>query len=47
MGAQQSSIEELPTNEFLIKLVKDERIDREDKFWNDLLNFTFKAPLEK
>lgn len=47
MGAQQSSVEELTTNEFLMKLVKDVRIDREDKFWNDLLNFTFKAPLEK
>ena len=47
MGARQSSIADLPDNEFLLRFVKDVRLEREEKFWEDLVSFTFLAPVTK
>jgi len=47
MGGKHSSISDLPTNELLIKFVKDVKIDREDSYWDDLVAFNFNVPIDK
>ncbi|NWV15592.1 DYM protein, partial [Ptilonorhynchus violaceus] len=44
MGANSSSISELPENEYLQKLSGSEPISENDPFWNQLLSFSFTAP---
>ncbi|XP_021235447.1 dymeclin isoform X1 [Numida meleagris] len=44
MGANSSSISELPDNEYLKKLSGAEPISENDPFWNQLLSFNFTAP---
>ncbi|XP_068780835.1 dymeclin isoform X2 [Struthio camelus] len=44
MGANSSSISELPENEYLKKLSGAEPISENDPFWNQLLSFSFTAP---
>ncbi|XP_052526020.1 dymeclin isoform X1 [Tympanuchus pallidicinctus] len=44
MGANSSSISELPDNEYLKKLSGAEPISENDPFWNQLLSFSFTAP---
>ncbi|KGL79410.1 Dymeclin [Tinamus guttatus] len=44
MGANSSSISELPENEYLKKLSGAEPISENDPFWNQLLSFNFTAP---
>ncbi|XP_051497658.1 dymeclin [Apus apus] len=44
MGANISSISELPENEYLKKLSGAEPISENDPFWNQLLSFSFTTP---
>ncbi|XP_066844621.1 dymeclin isoform X4 [Anser cygnoides] len=44
MGANSSSISELPENEYLKKLSGAEPISENDPFWNQLLSFSFTTP---
>uniref|UniRef100_A0A8C8AL22 Dymeclin n=1 Tax=Otus sunia TaxID=257818 RepID=A0A8C8AL22_9STRI len=44
MGANSSSISELPENEYLKKLSGAEPISENDPFWNQLLSFRFTTP---
>ncbi|XP_062455503.1 dymeclin [Rhea pennata] len=44
MGANSSSISELPENEYLKKLSGAEQISENDPFWNQLLSFSFTTP---
>ncbi|NXK86133.1 DYM protein, partial [Formicarius rufipectus] len=44
MGANSSSISELPENEYLKKLSGAEPISENDPFWNQLLSFSFSTP---
>ncbi|NXC43696.1 DYM protein, partial [Penelope pileata] len=44
MGANSSSISELPDNEYLKKLSGTEPISENDPFWNQLLSFSFSTP---
>ncbi|XP_015279642.1 PREDICTED: dymeclin [Gekko japonicus] len=44
MGANGSSISELPDNEYLKKLSGPEAISENDPFWNQLLSFSFNTP---
>ncbi|XP_074851897.1 dymeclin isoform X3 [Carettochelys insculpta] len=44
MGANSSSICELPENEYLKRLSGAEAISENDPFWNQLLSFSFTAP---
>ncbi|KAK2516209.1 Dym [Columba livia] len=44
MGANSSSISELPDNEYLKKLAGAEPISENDPFWNQLLSFSFTTP---
>ena len=44
MGANSSSIADLATNEYLVRLSGAESIDVQDPFWNGLLSFAFAAP---
>uniref|UniRef100_A0A8D0HD93 Dymeclin n=1 Tax=Sphenodon punctatus TaxID=8508 RepID=A0A8D0HD93_SPHPU len=44
MGANSSSINELPENEYLKKLSGTESISENDPFWNQLLSFSFTTP---
>ncbi|KAM9251340.1 dymeclin [Cariama cristata] len=44
MGANSSSISELPENEYLKKLSGAEPISENDPFWNQLLSFSFATP---
>lgn len=44
MGANNSSISELPENEYLKKLSGRDAISENDPFWNQLLSFNFNAP---
>ncbi|XP_077202877.1 dymeclin isoform X2 [Paroedura picta] len=44
MGANGSSISELPENEYLKKLSGPEAISENDPFWNQLLSFSFNTP---
>ncbi|XP_023799843.1 dymeclin isoform X5 [Cyanistes caeruleus] len=44
MGANSSSISELPENEYLQKLSGSESISENDPFWNQLLSFSFTTP---
>ncbi|XP_057234419.1 dymeclin isoform X1 [Malurus melanocephalus] len=44
MGANSSSISELPENEYLQKLSGSEPISENDPFWNQLLSFSFTTP---
>ncbi|XP_065716732.1 dymeclin isoform X4 [Patagioenas fasciata] len=44
MGANSSSISELPENEYLKKLAGAEPISENDPFWNQLLSFSFTTP---
>uniref|UniRef100_A0A8B9F8V3 Dymeclin n=2 Tax=Amazona TaxID=12929 RepID=A0A8B9F8V3_9PSIT len=44
MGANSSSISELPENEYLKKLSGAESISENDPFWNQLLSFSFTTP---
>lgn len=44
MGANHSSISELPENEYLKKLSGRDAISENDPFWNQLLSFNFNAP---
>uniref|UniRef100_A0A8V0YAV7 Dymeclin n=1 Tax=Gallus gallus TaxID=9031 RepID=A0A8V0YAV7_CHICK len=44
MGANSSSISELPDNEYLKKLSGAEPISENDPFWNQLLSFSFTTP---
>ncbi|NXP16732.1 DYM protein, partial [Scytalopus superciliaris] len=44
MGANSSSISELPENEYLQKLSGAEPISENDPFWNQLLSFSFTTP---
>ncbi|XP_072216073.1 dymeclin isoform X2 [Excalfactoria chinensis] len=44
MGANSSSITELPENEYLKKLSGAEPISENDPFWNQLLSFSFTTP---
>ncbi|CAN0346464.1 unnamed protein product [Bubo scandiacus] len=44
MGANSSSISELPENEYLKKLSGAESISENDPFWNQLLSFRFTTP---
>ncbi|NXT64314.1 DYM protein, partial [Chaetops frenatus] len=44
MGANSSSISELPENEYLKKLSGSEPISENDPFWNQLLSFSFTTP---
>nr|XP_056703929.1 dymeclin isoform X2 [Euleptes europaea] len=44
MGANGSSISELPENEYLKKLSGPEAISENDPFWNQLLSFSFSTP---
>ncbi|XP_030326899.1 dymeclin isoform X2 [Strigops habroptila] len=44
MGANSSSISELPENEYLKKLSGAEPISKNDPFWNQLLSFSFTTP---
>ncbi|XP_066471940.1 dymeclin isoform X2 [Tiliqua scincoides] len=44
MGANSSSISELPENEYLKKLSGREAISENDPFWNQLLSFNFNTP---
>ncbi|NXM68997.1 DYM protein, partial [Serilophus lunatus] len=44
MGANSSSISELPDNEYLQKLSGAEPISENDPFWNQLLSFSFTTP---
>uniref|UniRef100_A0A8C9G374 Dymeclin n=1 Tax=Pavo cristatus TaxID=9049 RepID=A0A8C9G374_PAVCR len=44
MGANSSSISELPDNEYLKKLSGGEPISENDPFWNQLLSFSFTTP---
>lgn len=47
MGAQQSSISDLSSNELLQRFVKPIRIDREDEFWMDLVTYNLAIPSSK
>lgn len=47
MGANSSSISELPDNEYLKKLSGAEPISENDPFWNQLLSFSFTAPTNR
>ncbi|TFK08082.1 galanin receptor type 3 [Platysternon megacephalum] len=44
MGANSSSICELPENEYLKRLSGAEAVSENDPFWNQLLSFSFTAP---
>ncbi|XP_054254219.1 dymeclin isoform X1 [Indicator indicator] len=44
MGANSSSISDLPENEYLKKLSGAEPISENDPFWNQLLSFSFTTP---
>lgn len=44
MGANGSSISDLPENEYLKKLSGPEAISENDPFWNQLLSFSFNTP---
>ncbi|XP_074922962.1 dymeclin isoform X2 [Chelonoidis abingdonii] len=44
MGANSSSICELPGNEYLKRLSGAEAVSENDPFWNQLLSFNFTAP---
>ncbi|XP_044287041.1 dymeclin isoform X2 [Varanus komodoensis] len=44
MGANSSSINELPENEYLKRLSGQEVISENDPFWNQLLSFSFNTP---
>ncbi|XP_030421690.1 dymeclin isoform X2 [Gopherus flavomarginatus] len=44
MGANSSSICELPENEYLKRLSGAEAVSENDPFWNQLLSFNFTAP---
>ncbi|XP_072272830.1 dymeclin isoform X2 [Pyxicephalus adspersus] len=44
MGANSSTISELPDNEYLKKLSGTEAISENEPFWNQLLSFTFNTP---
>ncbi|CAH7089301.1 Dym [Phodopus roborovskii] len=44
MGANSSSISDLPKNEYLKKLSGTESISENDPFWNQLFSFSFPAP---
>ncbi|XP_056680386.1 dymeclin isoform X1 [Monodelphis domestica] len=44
MGANSSSISELPENEYLKRLSGTESISENDPFWNQLLSFSFTTP---
>uniref|UniRef100_F7CPC3 Dymeclin n=1 Tax=Ornithorhynchus anatinus TaxID=9258 RepID=F7CPC3_ORNAN len=44
MGANSSSISELPENEYLKRLSGTESVSENDPFWNQLLSFSFTAP---
>ncbi|XP_025067339.1 dymeclin isoform X2 [Alligator sinensis] len=44
MGANSSSLSELPENEYLKKLSGAEAISENDPFWNQLLSFSFTTP---
>ncbi|XP_075788804.1 dymeclin isoform X2 [Pelodiscus sinensis] len=44
MGANSSSICELPQNEYLKRLSGAEAVSENDPFWNQLLSFSFTAP---
>lgn len=47
MGANSSSISELPENEYLKKLAGAEPISENDPFWNQLLSFSFTTPTNR
>uniref|UniRef100_A0A8C8E896 Dymeclin n=2 Tax=Strigidae TaxID=30459 RepID=A0A8C8E896_9STRI len=47
MGANSSSISELPENEYLKKLSGAEPISENDPFWNQLLSFRFTTPTNR
>lgn len=44
MGANSSTISELPENDYLKKLSGTEAISENEPFWNQLLSFTFSTP---
>ncbi|XP_067401494.1 dymeclin isoform X2 [Emydura macquarii macquarii] len=46
MGANSSSICELPENEYLKRLSGAEAVSENDPFWNQLLSFSFTAPTD-
>lgn len=47
MGAEFSSLDQLNKNDYINRLVNEERIDENDPFWNQLLSFTINLPLTK
>ena len=44
MGAESSTLAEIDSNKFIIELVGSTKKERDDEFWEELLNFTFEAP---
>ncbi|RUS74555.1 hypothetical protein EGW08_017680, partial [Elysia chlorotica] len=45
MGATSSSLSELPNNQYLRRLASTDAIDPMDPFWNQLLSFSFRIPV--
>ncbi|XP_065063969.1 dymeclin-like isoform X2 [Rhopilema esculentum] len=44
MGAESSTVAEIDSNKFINELVGSTKKERDDEFWEELLNFTFEAP---
>ncbi len=41
MGAESSTLADVDKNEYLCRLTGNAKVEREEKFWDELLDFTF------
>ena len=47
MGAESSTLAEIDDNGLLSKLTGSIKVERDDKFWEELLEFAFEVPEDR
>ena len=47
MGAESSTLEDINENSLLTKLTGDLKVERDDIFWDQLLDFAFEYPQDR
>ena len=47
MGAESSTLAEIDNNGLLSKLTGSIKVERDDKFWEELLEFAFEVPEDR
>ena len=47
MGAESSTLAEIDKNSLLARLTGNVKVERDDNFWDNLLQFAFELPEER